>query len=268
MIIIGEKINGFIPKTLEAIKTRDAHYIKELAQLQEKCGAQYLDVCAGTAPEEEQETMEWLIGIVEEVSDLPLCLDSSDPQVLLECMSLVKKPGMFNSVSLEAGKCEALLPAIASTAWRVVALTCDENGIPSNPEQKFSLAAKLIEEIGKNDIPDEQIFIDPLVTTLATQGDSFINFIEAVKLIKAEFPQVHITSGLSNISFGLPYRKGLNMQFLSLAMEHGMDSAIMDPTDAAMLGSLYASNALLGKDEYCMEYLSAYREGLFPVKPA
>jgi len=265
MIIIGEKINGFIPKTLAAIESRDEAYVRAIAQAQTDGGADYLDICAGTATEIELETMEWLIGIVQDTVDTPLCLDSANPQILLETMKLARKPGMLNSVSLEEGKCEQIFPAIASTSWNVIALTCDNNGIPDDPKVKASIAAEIIRRANEAGIVTERIFIDPLVTTLATKQDSLVSFTEAIKLIKADYPTVHFTSGLSNISFGMPYRKAINMQFLALTMAAGMDSAIMDPTSSDMQATLFATAALLGQDEYCMGYLRAYRAGRFGV---
>lgn len=268
MIIIGEKVNGFIPKTLAAIEARDAAYIKKIVADQVASGADYLDICAGVAPEHERETMEWLIGVVQEATEAPLCLDSSDPQVLLDMMRLAARPGLLNSVSREEGKCEKVFPAIADTDWSVVALTCNNDGIPDDPQVKLSIAREIIGLARENGIADERLFIDPLVTTLATKQDSLTSFTEGIRLIRAEFPRVHFTSGLSNISFGMPYRKAINQQFLCLAMAAGMDSAIMDPTQAPLQAALYATNALLGKDEYCMEYLQAYRNGTFGAKPS
>ena len=269
MIIIGEKINGFIPRTMEAIVAKDEAYIRSIAKSQTEYGADYIDVCAGTAPEIERETMRWLIDLVQDEVDTPICLDSSDTDVLLEMMKLVKKPGLINSISGEAGKSEAILPAIKGTDWKVVALTCDNNGIPTDPKIKFQIAEDLIKKAQEYDIPLDNLFIDPLVTTLATMGDSLLSFNEAVRMIKAQYPKIHITSGLSNISFGMPFRKAINMQFLSLAMSAGMDSAIMDPTSADMRSTMYATDALMGNDEYCMNYLTAYRAGLIgPVKKA
>ncbi|MDR0500859.1 MAG: dihydropteroate synthase [Coriobacteriales bacterium] len=275
MIIIGEKINGFIPKTLAAIESKDSDYIRTIAQAQEVGGAAYLDICAGVAPEIERETLQWLIDIALSAADVPLCLDSSDPSMLVEMYEYVQEKangrqaseGLINSVSLEEGKCEAIFPVIAAGKWGVVALTCDNNGIPDDPEVKLQLARELIKRAGDAGIGPERLFIDPLVTTLATKQDSLINFNDGIKLIKAEFPTVHFTSGLSNISFGMPYRKAINMQFLSLAMVAGMDSAIMDPTSSDMQATLHATAALLGQDEYCMEYLTAYRAGLFGTAP-
>jgi 5-methyltetrahydrofolate--homocysteine methyltransferase len=266
MIIIGEKINGFIPKTLEAIEAKNEAYIRELALKQTEGGAAYIDVCAGTRPEIERETMEWLIGLVQDTVDTPLSIDSSDPQVILDMLPLANRPGLINSVSKEEGKTETIFPAIADTEWCVVALTCDADGIPDDPQKKYVIGKKMIEEAEALGIARERLFIDPCVTTLATKQDCLLNFNEGVRLLKADYPGVHFTSGLSNISFGMPYRKAINMQFLSLAMAAGMDSAIMDPMSADMLATMYATNALIGNDEYCMDYLSAFRDGLFGAR--
>ena len=267
MIIIGEKINGFIPKTLKAIEAKDAEYIKTIAMGQDEAGADYLDICAGVAPDIEMETMVWLIDKAQEVSKLPLCLDSSDTQILIDCMKLTEKPGIVNSISMEEGKCEAILPVVQGTDWSIIALTCNNEGIPDDPQKKLEIARDIIDATRAHGIDDKKVFIDPLVTTLGTKTDSLLNFTEGIRLIKEEFPNVHFTSGLSNISFGMPYRRGINTQFLCLAMNAGMDSAIMDPTDPYMQAALFSTNALLGNDEYCMEYLGAYRDGLFPAKP-
>jgi 5-methyltetrahydrofolate corrinoid/iron sulfur protein methyltransferase len=267
MIIIGEKINGFIPKTLAAIEAHDESYIREIAKGQTEGDADFLDICAGTAPEIERETLEWLIGLTQDTVDTPLCIDSTDPALIVEMMKLAKKPGIVNSVSLEEGKCETVFPVIADTDWKVVALTCDPKGIPDDPKVKHEIAGKIIELARSYGIADDRIFIDPLVTTLATKQDSLVNFMEAICLIKADYPAVHFTSGLSNISFGMPYRKAINMQFLALAMAAGMDSAIMDPMSPDMQATLHATDALLDNDDFCMDYLDAYREGRFGVKP-
>ena len=266
MIVIGEKINGFIPATAKAIAQRDEAYIRMLAEKQAEFGAHYIDVCAGTGPEVERETLKWLIDIVQDTVDTPLCIDSSDCNVILEMLPLAKKPGMINSVADEHDKCELVFPKIADTTWNMVALTCDKRGISNDPNVKFEIAGVIVEKARSYGIADERLFIDPLVTTLSTTQDSLISFNQAVRMIKEKFPNVHITSGLSNISFGMPFRSAINRQFLALAMAAGMDSAIMDPMSADMRATLYATQALLGQDEFCMEYLTAYRSGLIGAK--
>lgn len=267
MIIIGEKINGFIPSTKKLIEARDDEGIRELARGQERCKADYLDICAGTDPEVERETMEWLIGLAQEASDLPLCIDSSDPQLIVDLLSLANKPGMVNSVSMEEGKIEAVFPAVADTDWKIIALTCNNDGIPDDPQVKLEIAGQIVAAADEAGIARDRLYIDPLVTTLATKADSLVNFSEGIRVIHEAYPEVHFTSGLSNISYGMPYRKAINMQFLSLAMAAGMDSAIMNPMSEDMQAVLYATDALLGNDMFCGRYMMAYREGLFPVKP-
>jgi 5-methyltetrahydrofolate corrinoid/iron sulfur protein methyltransferase len=266
MIIIGEKINGSIPSTAKAIADKDEAYIRNLAQRQTDMGADYLDISAGTAPEIERETLKWLIGIVQDTVDTPLCIDSSDCNAILEMIPLAKKPGILNSVSEEHGKCEILLPHVADSEWKIIALTCDNNGISSDPGVKFNIAVSIVEKAKKLGIAEDRLFIDPLVTTISTNGNSLISFNETVVNIKKKYPNIHITSGLSNISFGMPYRKAVNRQFLALAMQMGMDSAIMDPTSEDLRATLYAVEALLGRDRNCRKYLNAFRKGIIGGK--
>ncbi len=266
MIIIGEKINGCIPSTAKAIAERDKDFIKNLAISQTEYGADYLDICAGTAPEIERETLKWLIEVVQDTVDTPLCIDSCDCDVLLDMLPYVKKQGMLNSVSEEHGKCEKLLPKIADTNWKVIALTCDNNGICIDPKVKFEIAVSIIEKAKAYGISEERLFIDPLVTALSTSTDAFISFKDTTKAILEKYPKVHITSGLSNISYGMPFRKAVNQQFLTLAMDAGMDSAILDPTSQDMRAALYSTEALLGKDRLCRKFLQAYRKGVIGSK--
>ncbi|MCL2127822.1 MAG: methyltetrahydrofolate cobalamin methyltransferase [Treponema sp.] len=262
MIIIGEKINGSIPSAAKAIAARDEAFIRELALKQTETGADYLDIAAGTSPEIERETLQWLIGVVQDAVDTPLCIDSSDCAVLLDMVPFVKKPGILNSVSEEHGKCEILLPKVADSEWKIIALTCDNNGISSDPQVKCGIAVSIVEKAKKLGISEERLFIDPVVTAISANGNSLLSFNETLIAIKNRYPQIHITSGLSNISFGMPCRKIINQQFLAFALYAGMDSAIMDPASADLRATLYASQALLGRDRNCRNYLTAFRKGL------
>jgi 5-methyltetrahydrofolate--homocysteine methyltransferase len=262
MIIIGEKINGAIPRVAKAIAERDEAFIRDLAVRQAEYGATYIDVCASTEPSVERETLKWLMDIVQDAVDTPLCIDSSDPKVIVDVLPHAKKPGIINSASDEGGKCEIIFPVIKDTKWNCIALTCDNNGLPTESEIKIKIAEIIVEKAQKSGIAANRLFIDPLVNGIATVGEALITFMEATRSIKAKFPGIHITSGLSNISFGMPLRKYINQTFLVLAMGAGMDSAIMDPTSLDMRTSMYASEMLLGLDEYCAEFLDAYREGI------
>ena len=129
MIIIGEKINGAITKTAEAVRTKGKAYIREMAIKQTEFGAHYIDVCAGTDPSIELETLKWLVDIVQDAVDTPICLDSSDCDILLETMNFVNKPGIINFVSEEHGKCDKMFPYLAGANWKIITLICDNTGI-------------------------------------------------------------------------------------------------------------------------------------------
>lgn len=263
MIIIGEKINGAIPKTREAIDTRNAEYIQELVKKQEEAGADYIDICAGTAPEVEYETLCWLLDVVQEVSTKPLVIDSPDPQILVQVFKKVKAPGMINSISLEGEKCEVLLPLLRDNpAWKVVALACDQNGITEKAEAKAELAFRLIEKAAEYGVTPDRIHIDPLVLALSAVNCSALEFTKAIRLIKEKYPTVNVTAALSNISFGMPARRIINTNFLTLAMAAGLDSMIADPTSRPVIETIFGTEALLAKDRLCRNYNKAYRKGI------
>ena len=262
MIIIGEKINGSIPSAGKAIAARDADWIRNLAKIQADASADYIDCCA-SVNENELETMKWLIDLIQEVTDTPISIDSPDPQVCVDAISFCKKPGLINSVSLEGSKIDTVFPVIADTKWGCVALLCDDRGIPKTADGRLEIFDRIMEKAKAYGIAPSRLYIDPLVETLGTNGESLLTFAEVCRGIKARCPEVHITSGLSNISFGLPCRKTINIAFMTLAMNAGMDSAIMDPTNRDLMGNVFATAALLGEDDFCMEYISAFREELF-----
>lgn len=268
MIIIGEKINGAIPVVAEAIAKRDAAFIRQRALDQEAAGADYLDVCAGTTPELEYDALCWLIDTVQEVATKPLCIDSPNPEMLVSVFPKLQKPGLINSISMEGKKCDVLLPLLRDNPeWGVVALCCDNSGVAASAEDKVKNAFALIEKAAEYGVTPERIHIDPLVLALSAVNDSALQFFSAIRQIKAQYPTVKVTAALSNISYGMPVRKLVNVNFLTLAMEAGLDSVIADPLNRDVIGTIYATEALLGKDRLCRKYNTAYRKGkIGPVK--
>ena len=265
MIVIGEKINGSIPSVAKAIAERNEDWIRNLAKIQSEAGADYIDVCA-SVKNNEIETMHWLIDLVQEVTDTPICIDSPDANICVACMPFCKKPGMINSVSMEGNKADIIFPAIAGTNWQVVALLCAK-GIPQSAEDRLEVFDDLMVKAKEYGIAPSRIHIDPLVEMLCTSEDGIAMVEEVIETVKEKYPSIHVTGAVSNISFNLPVRKLLNQAFLVLAMKAGMDSAVMDPTNRDMMGMMYATEAMLGMDDYCVEYIGAYREGKFgPVK--
>ncbi|MCO5385641.1 MAG: methyltetrahydrofolate cobalamin methyltransferase [Desulfosporosinus sp.] len=266
MIIIGEKINGAIPSVAKAIAAKDADLIRKLAKDQSEAGAAFIDVCASVENSIELETIKWLIDLVQEVTDTPIAIDSPNIRICAEAIKFCKKPGVINSVSLEGDKIEVIFPLIAETKWECVALLCDDTGIPQDSEKRLEVFAGIMKKAKEYNIDPSRLHIDPLVQMLCTSEDGINTVVEVIKEIKTQYPEIHVTGGASNISFNLPVRKLVNQAFLVLAMNAGMDSAIIDPLNRDMMGMLYATEALLGQDEYCMEYIGAYREDKFGQK--
>ena len=204
------------------------------------------------------EVLHWLIDLVQEVSDAKISIDSPNAHAIVEAMQFCNKPGLINSVSMEGDKIDTVFPVIADTDWEVVALLCDNNKIPDGVDDRIAIFEQILQKADEYKIDYSRIHIDPLVFSVGTKPEAFTNFAEVAKYVKEKAPSIHITSGLSNISFGLPSRKTINQSFLVLAMNAGMDSAIMDPTSRDMLGAIYSTEALLELDEYCLEYIDAY----------
>jgi 5-methyltetrahydrofolate--homocysteine methyltransferase len=260
LIIIGEKINGTIPSVKKAIESRDEEFICNLAIKQDQAGADYLDVCASTTPDVEADTLKWLMAAVQAVSDKPLCIDSPNPRTIEQVLKYAKRPGMINSVSAEGNKCEIIYPLIQGTEWQVIALTCDNRGIPADVETRIEIARILVEKAQKYGIPPEMIHIDPLVIAISTDNNSVIKFVETTRQIKQLYPNIKVTSGLSNISFGMPLRKIINQNFLTMATFAGMDSAILDPCNRDIMATILANEVLLGRDRFCRNFSNAYRQ--------
>ena len=261
MIIIGEKINGSIPKTGAAIAARDADFIRDLAKRQSEAGANFIDVCASVDQEKEMETMKWLIDLVQEVTDTPIAIDSPNAQTCVDCIPFCKRPGIINSVSGEGDKLDTVFPVIADTKWDCIALLSDDTGIPKCAEDRLRVFDKIMAKAKEYNIAPNRLHIDPLVEMLCTSEDGIAMVVEVMTEIKKRYPTIHITGAASNISFNLPARKLLNQVFITLSMNAGMDSAILDPLDRGMLGTIYATEAMLGLDDYCIEYIHAFREG-------
>lgn len=262
MILIGEKLNGSIPAVKDAIARRDASFIEQRARMQADAGADYIDVCASVEEAQEVETLRWMIELVQGVTDIPLSVDSPSPRVIAEVLPACKRPGIINSVSMEGEKTSVLFPIISETKWKCIALLCDDRGIPATVEKRMDVCRRILSEAARCHVEQSRLFFDPLVIALATDGETLTKFSACCREIRALAPDAHITSGLSNISFGLPARKYINMTFLALARGAGMDSAILDPTKPEILGTVYAAEALLENDEYCLDYITAFREGL------
>ena len=268
MIIIGEKINGAIPSVKQAIAERNEALILERTLAQAAAGADFLDCAPSTATELEYEAMVWLIGLMQGATDVPLCIDSPNASLLARILEEghVRKPGMVNSVNEEGTKCETIFPLIAGTPWEVVGLTCDQQGIPADPQKKVEIAKRIIDKADRYGVALRQLHIDPCVMALATTPSAMEDFVYCIENIHAYAPEVKVTGAISNISFEMPARKYVNMNCMAYAMAAGLDSAILDPCSGDMMGTIYACEALRRKDKGGRKYNRAYRKGIFGQK--
>jgi 5-methyltetrahydrofolate--homocysteine methyltransferase len=258
MLIIGELINCTRKKAGEAAAKRDAEFFRGLARKQVDAGARVLDV-NGDLPGDEGELLAWLVDIVQGVVDVPLCLDSASPKALMRVLPLCKRRPMINSLSDDPAHW-GMLPMLKEHRPKVVALCTSEVGVPSGIADRVATASRMIDRMTAEGFVLDDIYVDPCVLPVAA-GPHGKALLGAVGQIAEAYPGVHISAGVSNVSFGLPARRLLNESFLLMLMARGLDTAIVDPCDAQLMMNVAAAEALLGRDEHCKGYLKAYREG-------
>ena len=240
MLIIGERINSSRKSIAEAIVSRNEAVIQAEARAQAEAGAGYIDVNAGSFVGEEERHLRWVIEVAQEATD----------------RRLRRAYGPW-----ELARLEAILPLVIEYRARLIGLCQAEDAMAETSEDKLALAHRLVEAVTASGVPLDDFYIDPLVYPLATNPSSALATLDAIEGIMKAFPGVHTTCGLTNISYGLPLRKLVNRSFLTAAMVRGLDSAIIDPTDKKLYGSLKAALMVMGKDDFCMEYVTAFREG-------
>jgi 5-methyltetrahydrofolate--homocysteine methyltransferase len=266
MIIIGEKINSTLKSIRPAMETRDTAAIVDLAKRQSEAGSSYLDVNAGMFYENEIEILQWLIESVQETVKTPFAIDSPNPKALLAGLKANKngKP-IINSITGEKERFNAVLPLVVEYKTGVIALCMDDRGMPETAGERVEIAHNLISQLTRENIPLQDIYIDPMIRPIGTGCHYGHVALETIRTIRNEYPEVHLACGLSNISFGIPARKVVNQAFLVAAMTSGLDGAILDPLDSKLMTFLYAAEALLGTDDFCMNFITLFREGKLEI---
>ena len=261
--IIGESLNASIPSVKEAIVSRDEENLKALAVLQAECGAHMLDVNAAVVGQNEPEDLVWLVGLVQSVVGLPLVLDSSDPQALHEALRVYQGPApILSSITGELTEGhEALINLAVEHKCGLVAMCMDNEGISPDPEKRVAVAEILYEKATTAGIQPKNLYFDPLVMTVSADTVAGTTCLKVLRLIRERLPEVHTFCGASNVSHGMPSRKLLNHTFISMLAAFGMDSFMVNVRDQGLMATLLAASALLGKDEWSMAYIKAYRAG-------
>lgn len=258
--VVGERINPTGKKRLQqALREGDSAYPCTQAVAQAEAGAQVLDVNAGLPGIDEAATLERLVTDLQAVTDLPLELDSSNPEALSRALRVYNGKPIVNSVNGEQKTLDTILPLCKKYGAAVVGLTMDEQGIPTSAEGRFAIAQKIVAAATAVGIPKEDIYIDCLTLTASAQQEGAVQTLEALRRCKQELG-VRTILGVSNISFGLPCRGYLNTTFLTMAMAAGLDLAIMNPNTPEMMAAVRAYRVLTAQDPQSRDYVATYAD--------
>jgi 5-methyltetrahydrofolate--homocysteine methyltransferase len=258
-VIIGERINPTGRKVLAAeMKEGRMDRVRADAIAQAAAGAHMLDVNAGIPQLDEAELLVAAIRAVSEVSDAPICIDSSIIEALEAGLAAYQGKALVNSVTAEEERMERILPLVKKHGAAVIGMANDETGISMVPEERLALARRIIERAADYGIPQEDVIIDPIAMTVAADPTCGVITLETMRLIRDQLGN-NMTCGASNVSFGLPDRATVNAAFLPLAMHAGLTCAITNPLVPEVRRAVLAGDLLLGHDEYAMRWIASFR---------
>jgi 5-methyltetrahydrofolate--homocysteine methyltransferase len=262
-VIIGERINPTGKKKLSAALVEgDLSIVRQEALAQVKAGADVLDVNVGAAGVNEVDLLPKAVKLVMETVDVPICIDTADTEAMAAALAVHKelapegKP-LINSVNGEEERLDGVLPLVAEYGAAVIGLCMDDDGIPEDPEQRLAVATKIVERAEALGIPRQDIAIDCLALTMGADSQAGWKTLESIRLVKTELG-VNIALGASNISFGLPARETINGAFIAMAILNGLNCPIVDA--AKVRPYILAADLAMGRDEYAMRYIKAFRE--------
>jgi 5-methyltetrahydrofolate--homocysteine methyltransferase len=259
-VVIGERINPTGRKVvLAALRDGNFEIVRKDAISQVNAGAAVLDVNAGVPGTDEPALLVQVMQEVMSVVDVPLCIDTANPKALEAALKLYQGKALINSVNGEEKSMGAVLPLAKEYGAAVIGLCMDDDGIPDTPEKRVAVADKIIERAAKMGIPVEDVIIDPLAMTMGADHKAGWIALETIKSAVSEFG-VNITMGASNISFGLPDRKYVNAAFIAMAIQAGLTCPITNPLVTEVNTAVLAADLSLGKDEFGLRWIKAYRK--------
>lgn len=261
MLIISDRIDATRKYIAQAVLTENRGFIQSEAMDQAASGADYINLNAAIFGHSEEKRLRWMIEAVQEVTDVPLCIDSPNPALIEKVMPQVKKRPMINSITLEAGRMDAVLRLVLEHGAKVIVSCQADQFTAETTEEKVEIAGRLIRMVSQAGVPMDDLYIDPLVYSLSTNPRAARSTLDAIGKIMANFPGVHTICCLSTVSYGLPARNLLHRTFLAAAMERGLDSAIIDATDAKLAAVVVAGRLVCGREEGCLNFIRAFREG-------
>ncbi len=258
--IIGERINPTGRKLLaKEMAAGDFSRVEKDALAQVAAGAHVLDVNAGIPLIDEPEVLAKTIQLVQSITDVPICIDSSVVAALARGLEVVEGKALVNSVTGEDERLEAVLPLVKKHGAAVIAISNDETGISEDPVVRLTVAKKIVERALDHGIPKEDVIIDPLIMPIGAIQTAGQQVFALLRMIREELG-VNTTGGGSNVSFGLPNRGVISANFLSMAIAHGLTSAITNPSESHIRESIYAADLLMGHDENCAAWIKANRD--------
>ena len=259
-VIIGERINPTGRKLLaEEMKAGNLERVVTDAVAQVEAGAQMLDVNAGVPLADEPGILAESIKLVQSVTEVPLCIDSSIIEALEAGLSVYQGKALLNSVTGEEERLEVILPLVKKYGAAVIGISNDDSGISQDINVRYEVAKKIVERASDHGIPKEDVVIDPLVMPIGAINQAGKQVMALVRRLREEL-QVNTTCGASNLSFGLPNRHGLNATFLPMAISSGMPCAITNPMDKEIMQAVRGANVIIGQDPECNEWIKHYRE--------
>lgn len=261
MFIVGELINGMYKNISTAIKEKNRAVIQECALKQIKAGCDALDVNCGSASANPISDIQWLVQTLQEVTDKPLSLDSSKPQVIESGLKVSKNKVIINSTTADPEKLEVLVPLAKKYNAKLIGLTISAKGIPQDKDQRLELAATIVANCVDQGFPTEDLYLDPIVLPVNVAQVQMRDILESIREFKIiSQPPPKTIVGLSNVSQGSCVRSLINRTFITMAIAYGLDAAILDPLDCDLMDALITAELILNKQIYCDAYLNAYRK--------
>lgn len=259
-VIIGERINPTgRKKVLAALQEGDFDLVQHDAISQVAAGAAILDINAGVPDANEVALLPQVMQVAMAAVDVPLCLDTANPQALAVALEMYEGKPLVNSVNGEQKSLDAILPLVKEHGTAVIGLCMDDDGIPPTAQDRLKVAETIIERAAQMGIGPEDVIIDPLILTLGADSQAGRISLETIALVVEEFG-VNITMGSSNVSFGLPDRKYLNAAFLAMAIQSGLTCPITNPLVLEIQTAVLAADLALGRDDYGLRWIKAYRK--------
>ena len=259
-VIIGERINPTGRQLLsEEMANGNFQRVENDAMAQLQAGAHMLDVNAGIPLADEPKMLSECIKVIQNLTDVPLSIDSSIVAALEAGLSVYKGKALVNSVTGEEDRLESVLPLVKKYGAAVVAISNDENGISENPDERFKVAKKIINRAADYGISKDNILVDPLVMPVGAMNSAGAQVAHILRRLHNEL-KVNSTCGASNFSFGLPNRSGMNSTFLSMSIGAGLTSAIMNPLHKLEMSAIKGANVFMGHDPNCVSWINTFRE--------